>query len=181
MLNTSILTPATIEKCEIVKETICKETDFGKQEKYDEDVVIDLKTLRRLVKMERQKANDAYLELEKERMSSTTAAEEAMAMILRLQNEKSVLGLEVQQQRRLTHEKQLHDQEVIQSLRWIVMKHESERSMLEDRLRLYKQRLMLCMNDDGDDGCERVSRSLSCLDALEEELVSSLELGLSPW
>ncbi|XP_071686275.1 uncharacterized protein [Rutidosis leptorrhynchoides] len=182
-LNTS--NPPMIEKWEVVKETInCKEDnlfDDDKQEKCDEDEVVDLLTLRRLIKMERKRANDAYVELEKERMSSTTASEEAMAMVLRLQNQKSVLEMEARQLKRLAHEKQLHDQEVIQSLRWIVMKHESERSILEDRLRLCKQRLTFCMNDEGDDGRERVHRSISCLDGLDEGLVSSLDLGLSPW
>ncbi|GJZ97968.1 floury 1-like protein [Tanacetum coccineum] len=186
----NISNPPMIEKWKVVKETINGKTDLldedhdddTKQERYDEDEVFDLMTMRRLVKMERQRANDAFLELEKERMSSTTASEEALAMILRLQNQLSVLEMEAQQHRRLTHEKQVHDQEVIQSLRWIVMKHESERSILEDRLRLCKQRLlMLHMNDDGDDANLRINRSLNCLDALDEVLVSSLDLGLSQW
>ncbi|KAL8188953.1 hypothetical protein R6Q57_029473 [Mikania cordata] len=171
------------EKRNVVKEilkhkTCCidQDEDDRKQEHCDEDEVFDVMTLRKLVKIERQRATDAYLELEKERMASMTAADEAMGMILRLQNEKSVAELEAHQHRRLNHEKQLHDREVIRSLRWIVMKHESERSLLEDRLRLCKQRLMIYMNDDGeDDGCE-VSFSF-----LDERLVSSLDLGLSPW
>lgn len=188
----NISSPPMIEKWEVVNETVIRkksggfdeEQDADKQEHYDEDEVFDVMTLRKLVKIERQRAHDANLELEKERMASTTAAEEAMAMILRLQNEKSVLEMESQQHRRLTHEKQLHDQEVIQSLRWIVLKHESERSILEDRLRLCKQRLKLYINDDDDDdgvdGCERINGSLSCLDGLDEGLISSLDLGLSP-
>nr|GEV57279.1 protein floury 1-like [Tanacetum cinerariifolium] len=184
----NISNPPMIEKWKVVKETINGKThlleedhdDDNKQERYDEDEVFDLMTMRRLVKMERQRAHDAFLELEKERMSSTTASEEALAMILRLQNQLSVLEMEAQQHRRLTHEKQLHDQEVIQSLRWIVMKHESERSILEDRLRLCKQRLlMLHVNDGGDDANLRINRSLYCLDTLDEVLVSSLDLGLS--
>lgn len=182
----NVSNPPMIEKWKAVKETINGKTDLldedhdddNKQERCDEDEVFDLTTLRRLVKMERQQANDASLELEKERMSSTTASEEALAMILRLQNQLSVREMEAQQHRRLTHEKQLHDQEVIQSLRWIVMKHESERSILEDRLRSCKQRLMLHMND-GDDANVRINRTLRCLDALDEVLVSSLDLDLS--
>ncbi|CAI9287004.1 unnamed protein product [Lactuca saligna] len=182
----NISTPTMIEKWEVVKETVnsnaSDRSDADKQEHCDEeDQVFDVMTLRRLVKIERQRAHDAYIELEKERMASTTAAEEAMALILRLQNQKSVLEMEAQQHQRLCHEKQLHDQEVIQSLRWIVMKHESERSILEDRLRLYKQRLKLYQNYDGENGSEWINGSLSRLDNLDEGLVSSLELGLSPW
>ncbi|KAL8234634.1 hypothetical protein R6Q59_020734 [Mikania micrantha] len=176
--------PPMNEKRNVVKEILKHKTsccfdqveDDRKQEHCDEDEVFDVMTLRKLVKIERQRATDAYLELEKERMASMTAADEAMGMILRLQNEKSVAELEAHQHRRLSHEKQLHDQEVIRSLRWMVMKHESERSLLEDRLRFCKQRLMIYMNDDvEDDGCE-VSFSF-----LDEQLVSSLDLGLSPW
>ncbi|XP_076904147.1 uncharacterized protein LOC143559458 [Bidens hawaiensis] len=160
-----------------IKETAnCEQKDGFGEDSCDEDKVFDVMSLRKHVKMERQRANDACLEVERERMAAMTAAEAAMGMILRLQNEKSVVELEAQQHRRLSYEKQLHDQEVIRSLRWIVMKHESERSLLEDRLRVCKQRLMLYMNDDGDDdGCEL---SLSYLD---DRLVSSLDLGLSSW
>ncbi|KAM7474824.1 hypothetical protein LguiB_022067 [Lonicera macranthoides] len=108
-----------------------------------------------LVKKERAKANAAYLELEKERMASSTAAEEAMAMILRLHNKKSLIELEANHYRRLAEEKQQHDQEVIQSLQWIVMKHESERSVLEERLRICRQKLKIYMKgDDEGDHCE---------------------------
>ncbi|GAB4838397.1 hypothetical protein Ancab_027932 [Ancistrocladus abbreviatus] len=57
-----------------------------------------------------------------------------MAMILRHQNEKSSIQMQANQMQRLAEEKQLHDQEVIESLHRIIMKHESERSLLEDQL-----------------------------------------------
>ncbi|PHT40147.1 hypothetical protein CQW23_19001 [Capsicum baccatum] len=60
----------------------------------DEDKVFDVLSLRKMVKMERHRANAAYLELEKERMAAATAAEETMGMILRLQNDKSLVEME---------------------------------------------------------------------------------------
>lgn len=117
-------------------------------ELYDEDLEFDVLTLRRLVKNERRRANSANLELEKERMAAATAAEETMAMILRLQNEKSLIEMESKQYKRLAEEKQLHDQEVIQSLQWLVMKHESERAILEEQLRICQQKLNPIGNDE---------------------------------
>ncbi|KAF7143648.1 hypothetical protein RHSIM_Rhsim05G0100200 [Rhododendron simsii] len=117
----------------IVKENFDSHGEFGNesngQELVNGDEEVDAKALRELVNIERQRADALYVELEKERNAAATASEEAMAMILRLQNEKSLIEMEAKQYRRLAEEKQIHDQEVIQSLRWIVMKHESERGL----------------------------------------------------
>ncbi|KAF5936771.1 hypothetical protein HYC85_024277 [Camellia sinensis] len=85
--------------------------DSDEQECHEEDEEVDVMALRKLVRIERQRANAAYLELEKERLAAATAAEEAMAMILKLQNDKSLIEMEANQYRRLTEEKQLRDQE----------------------------------------------------------------------
>lgn len=155
----------------------------------DENEEFDGVELRKMLCIERSRANAAYVELGKERMATKTATEETMAMILRLQNDKSLIEMEANQYRRLAEEKQLHDQAVIQSLRWIVMKHESERSHLEGQVRLLKRKLKLYLKDDEggrSEGVESVDESLSVLsanfeDALEDGLVSSLDTGLSPF
>lgn len=64
------------------------EKEFG--DKVEE---FDITELRKLVKIERKRANAAYAAREKERAASVTAAEEAMAMILRLQNKKSLIEM----------------------------------------------------------------------------------------
>lgn len=146
--------PPMIEKLEETKQNVVNSINDVNEDSDSDDVheVFDVMALRKLVKKERAKANAARLELEKERMASTTAAEEAMAMILRLQNEKSLIELEANHYRRLAKEKQQHDQQVIQSLQWIVMKHESERSVLEERLRICRQKLKIYIkgDDEGD-------------------------------
>lgn len=81
----------------------------------------------------RKRATVAYAELEKERTASATAAEETMAMILRLQNEKSLIEMEANQYRKSAEKKQLHDQEVIRSLKWLLLSHSAEKSLLEDQ------------------------------------------------
>ncbi|CAL5438476.1 unnamed protein product [Camellia sinensis] len=161
--------------------------DSDEQECHEEDEEVDVMALRKLVRIERQKANAAYLELEKERLAAATAAEEAMAMILKLQNDKSLIEMEANQYRRLTEEKQLHDQEVIHSLRWIVMKHESERGLLEDQLRFFRQKLKLSMEGYEGDQSEGIHESLSFFNSNIEDspggdaLISSLDMDLSTY
>ncbi|KAK2983187.1 hypothetical protein RJ640_018532 [Escallonia rubra] len=162
------------------------DVDFG--EEYDDadvDREENVMALRKIIKMERHRADGACLEVEKERMAASTAAEEAMAMILHLQNEKSLIEMEARQYRRLAQEKQLHDQEVIESLRWIVMKHESKRSVLEDQLRVCKRKLKLHIKRDEGDKPENVDDFSDFSNENVEEnlyydgLVSSLEIDLS--
>ncbi|KAH6789864.1 hypothetical protein C2S51_004870 [Perilla frutescens var. frutescens] len=122
---------------EMEMEKIENSTDFDGETKTDsdndeEDGELDITTLRELLRIERQKVNAVRAELAKERAASATAAEEAMAMILRLQNEKSLIEMEWSQHRRLAEEKQIHDQEVIRSLQWLVRQHEFDTSLLEE-------------------------------------------------
>lgn len=163
----------------------CNANGEEEHEGYDEDNEFDVLTLRKMVKMERRKVKSAHLELEKERMASASAAQEAMAMILRLQNEKSMVEMESRQYKRLAEEKQLHDQEVIQSLQWLVLRHESESTLLEDQLRLRRKRLKLFMrNDEGDhsedDELSWSSPNVNSEDVIHRRLFSSLDLDLSP-
>ncbi|CAN4107885.1 unnamed protein product [Withania somnifera] len=152
----------------------------------DEDKVFDVLSLRKMVKVERCRANAARLELEKERMAAATAAEETMAMILRLQNEKSLVEMEANQYKRLAEEKQLHDQEVIQSLQWLVLQHESERSILEDQLKSCREKLKPFGKRDYEGDSEvaaeenHTSLGTNLDDAFHYTLFSSLDMDLSP-
>lgn len=141
----------------------------------------DVTKLRKLIKIERQRANAALGELAKERASSATAAEEAMAMILRLQNEKSQIELEAIRYRRLAEEKQIHDQQVINSLQWLVWRHESERSLLADQLNLCTQKLYTNKRDWPEDAeATHSSFNGSIWNTLENVLYSSRDANLSP-
>ncbi|XP_061370862.1 myosin-binding protein 3-like [Gastrolobium bilobum] len=131
----------------------------GVEEKDDEDLedeTFDVMALRKMVKMERQRFNAACAEIEKERGAASSAAEEAMAMILRLQSEKSSVEIQANQFRRMVEQKQDYDQEVIESLRWTVMQHESQKSLLEDQLGIYREKLSQYMTDDEIDQLEGV-------------------------
>lgn len=150
---------------------------------FDDNEELNVVKLRNLVKIEKDRADLACLELEKERMAAASAAEETMAMILRIQNEKSLVEMEAKQYRRLAEEKQLHDKDVIQSLRWIVIKYKTETNRLEDQLMLMKQKLKADSEDEEEDQLEGIDESLSfrgtsCGDAFENGLLSSLESAL---
>lgn len=136
-----------------------------------EDEVFDVMAMGKMVKIERGRAKAACQELEKERKAAASAADEAMAMILRLQSEKSSMQLEANQYKRMAEQTHEYDRQVIQSLQWIVMKHESEWSLLVDQLQLYKQKLNLYMEDDELDQFE-VDAGFSILHTTEEDGMS---------
>lgn len=124
---------------------------------FPEDQTSDEILLRDLVKFERQRAEAALSELEKERLAATTAAEEAMSMIMRLQREKSSIEIEAKQYRRLAEGKQVHDQEVIGFLRSVIGELERDLNALAEELFLCSRRLSSrdrCNCTDGADGFE---------------------------
>ncbi|CAN6482314.1 unnamed protein product [Victoria cruziana] len=110
---------------------------------------LDPAALRRAIKIEQGYRAAAYLELEKERKAAASAAHEAMVMILRLQNEKHLIELQAQQQQREAQQRQLYDEEVIQSLREIMSKQELEREALEDQLIKMRRKMYSAITDDG--------------------------------
>jgi hypothetical protein len=69
-----------------------------------------------LPQTEREALAAMYLELEKERNASATAANEAMGMIARLQEEKAAVLMEARQFQQVVEQKSMHDQEAIEGL-----------------------------------------------------------------
>ncbi|KAE9597097.1 putative GTD-binding domain-containing protein [Lupinus albus] len=124
------------------------ETNESEREVVNEDEVFDVMILRKMVKSERQKADAAFAELEKERTATASSAEEAMAMILRLQREKSSAEIQASQFQRMAEHKMGYDQDVIESLEWMITQHESQRSYLEEQIEIYRKELKQHMSDD---------------------------------
>ncbi|XP_014508248.1 probable myosin-binding protein 6 [Vigna radiata var. radiata] len=120
----------------------------NEKESGNEDEVLDVMTLKNFVKMERQKANAACADLEKERTAAASSAEEAMAMILRLQNEKSAVEIQATQFRRMAEQKLDYDQEVIESLQWTITQHEVQKCELEDQMEICREELRQFMRDE---------------------------------
>ncbi|CAL0331457.1 unnamed protein product [Lupinus luteus] len=146
------------------------ETHECEREVVDEDEVFDVMTLRKLVKAERQKADAAFAELEKERTAAASSADEAMAMILRLQREKSSAEIQANQFHRMAEQKLDYDQEVIESLEWTITQHESQRSYLEEQIGIYREELKIHLSDDEINQLEfDISRDGSVVSSSETE------------
>lgn len=141
-----------VEECDDdnEKEEEDDDTDEG------EDGELDAMALRKMVKIERGRARKVRRELEKERLAESWAAEEAMAMILRLQSEKSFIEMEANQYRRMAEQKLEYSEGIIQSLEWIVAKQVEERSILEDQLSLLRKKLEIFMKESEKDELEEV-------------------------
>ncbi len=85
-----------------------------------------------LSQTEREALAAMYLELEKKRNASATAANEAMGMIARLQEEKAVVLMEARQFQQVVQQKSMHDQEAIEGLREVITRIEEEKRELEE-------------------------------------------------
>lgn len=86
-----------------------------------------------------------YLELEKERSAAATA-DEAMAMIIRLQEEKASVEMEARKNQRIIEEKSAYDAEEIIILKEILMRTEREKHFLENEVEAYRQ--MICPENE---------------------------------
>lgn len=91
--------------------------------------------------LEEEKAARAslFLELEEERSAAATAADEAIAMIIRLQNEKASVEMESRQYQRVIEEKFAYDEEEMNLLREILVKREIDYHVLEKEIEEYRQ------------------------------------------
>ena len=120
--------------------------------------------------LEEEKAAYAalYLELDKERAAAATAADEAMAMISRLQEEKASMEMEMRQYQRMIEERFVYDEEEMNVLQEILIRREKENHFLEKELEAYRQ--MGLRGSDQSNGKPRV-----LLDEWEQRFPISLE------
>jgi hypothetical protein len=84
-----------------------------------------------------------YAELENERSAAAIAADETMAMINRLQEQKAAMQMEAMQYQRLMEEQSEYDQEALQRLNGLVVKRDKERQDMERELELYRHKIHL--------------------------------------
>ncbi|KAH7438297.1 hypothetical protein KP509_04G009000 [Ceratopteris richardii] len=80
-------------------------------------------------------------ELEKERNAAAVATSEAMAMISRLQEEKSTMQMQVTQLQRISEERANYDEQVMMVLKEILFKRENESMALEKEVEFYREKL----------------------------------------
>ncbi|MCO5561680.1 hypothetical protein L7F22_015302 [Adiantum nelumboides] len=130
-----------------------------------------LDVLREALCAERNMLAALETELENERNAAAIATSEAMAMISRLQEEKSAMQLEVAQLQRMAEEKAEYDEHAMALLKEILFKREAEKHALEKEVELYRERLsaekVKEIENKGSSTCS--STSLSLLNRIDED------------
>ncbi|XP_058179296.1 probable myosin-binding protein 5 isoform X2 [Rhododendron vialii] len=112
-----------------------------------------LHSLKRQVRLDRKSLIAMYMELDEERSASAVAANNAMAMITRLQAEKAAVQMEALQYQRMMEEQAEYDQEAVQVMKDLLTKREEEIKGLEAELDTYRERYGQ-INRVGSDECE---------------------------
>ncbi|KAL0865736.1 hypothetical protein Bca101_044854 [Brassica carinata] len=108
-----------------------------------------LNQLKKEVRLDKKSLIDLYMELDEERSASTIAANNAMAMITRLQADKAAVQMEALQCQRMMDEQAEYDQEALQSMSSELAKREEEMKELEDELEAYRETYG-CLTDEDD-------------------------------
>lgn len=110
--------------------------------------------LKRQVRLDRKSLMDLYMELDEERSASAIAANNAMAMITRLQAEKAAVQMEALQYQRMMDEQAEYDQEALQSMNGLLVKREEEMKELEAEIEAYRLRYGLLREEEDCEGGE---------------------------
>lgn len=94
--------------------------------------------LKRQVEHDRKLLSALYRELEEERNASAVSANQAMAMITRLQEEKAALHMEALQNLRMMEEQAEYDMEALQQTNDLLAEKENEIQDLEAEIEFYR-------------------------------------------
>lgn len=106
------------------------------------DGVVTVERLKSALRAERKTLQVLYAELEEERSASAVAANQTMAMINRLQEEKAAMQMEALQYQRMMEEQSEYDQEALQLLNELMVKREKEKQELGKELDGYRKKLL---------------------------------------
>lgn len=154
------------------------------------DTASSIEHLKSALKAERKALHALYTELEEERSASAVAANQTMAMINKLQEEKSAMQMEALQYQRMMEEQSEYDQEALQLLNELMVKREKEKQELEKELEVYRKRLaeyeakeratrMLKRSKDGSVARSGLFSSASCSNGEDSEELS-IDLNQEP-
>ncbi|KAE8701389.1 Detected protein of unknown function [Hibiscus syriacus] len=119
------------------KKSSCNKTN--EKSRFIRDEANRIRMLEQALEEEKTKHTAICLELEKERSAAASAADEAMAMILRLQEDKASIEMESRQYQRMMEEKFAYDDEEMNILKAILVRREKENHLLERDLEAYRQ------------------------------------------
>lgn len=117
------------------------EADDGSMMK-DGEPATTIEQLKAALKTESKALSALYSELEEERSASAVAANQTMAMITRLQEEKAAMQMEALQYQRMMEEQSEYDQEALQLLNELMNKLEREKQELEKELEIYQKKVL---------------------------------------
>ena len=99
-----------------------------------------MQRLKRQARMDRKSLIALYMELDEERSAAAIAANNAMAMITRLQAEKAAVQMEALQYQRMMEEQAEYDQEDLQAMTELLGKRGEEIKALEAKLEMNRQK-----------------------------------------
>lgn len=122
-----------LEKTEFASDS----NEITVQNDFDDAIVNNLK---RQVRLDRKSLMELYMELDEERSASAVAANNAMAMITRLQAEKAAVQMEALQYQRMMEEQAEYDEEALQASNDMLIKREEEIKVLEAALDIYRNK-----------------------------------------
>ncbi|KAB2633436.1 hypothetical protein D8674_029683 [Pyrus ussuriensis x Pyrus communis] len=114
-----------------------------------------LHRLKRQVRLDRKSLIALYMELDEERSASAVAANNAMAMITRLQAEKAAVQMEALQYQRMMEEQAEYDQEALEATYDLLAKREEELRLIEAEVEAYREKYGLLKEfayESGDEG-----------------------------
>ncbi|KAF8096494.1 hypothetical protein N665_0307s0024 [Sinapis alba] len=122
--------------------------------------------LRETVTSQQETIQELYGELDEERNAASTAANEAMSMILKLQRDKAEIQMELRQFKRFAEEKMEHDQQELLAFEDLVYKREQTIQALTCEAQAYKHRMMSYGVDESEFDGERnmLSRNASLME-----------------
>ncbi|GFY87691.1 caldesmon-like protein [Actinidia rufa] len=166
--NHYVTANAELGKVEEEKPLLSEKREFGAEESWDGSVIseteggdgaLTIEKLKSALRAERKALSSLYAELEEERSAAAIAANQTMAMITRLQEEKAAMQMEALQYQRMMEEQSEYDQEALQQLlNELLMKREKEKQELEKELEVYrktvfdyeaKEKMMMMRRKDG--------------------------------
>lgn len=140
-----------------------------------------LHQLKKEVRLDKKSLIDLYMELDEERSASAVAANEAMAMITRLQAEKAAVQMEALQYQRMMDEQAEYDQEALQSMSSELAKREEEMKELEAEFEAYREKYGSLIDiDDAREEFHKQNGNASANDDCQEtKTVSDLAVSSS--
>ncbi|KAG8636883.1 hypothetical protein MANES_15G053700v8 [Manihot esculenta] len=151
-----------------------EELHFGPYEKNA------IRVLEQALEAEHSARDALYLELEKERSAAATAAEEALAMILRLQEEKASIEMEARQYQRMIEAKSAYDFEEMNIVKEILLRGEREKHFLQKEVEAYRQMMFGSEHlhyDAQDTGTSRGKRASTMQYSDEDSLRMPQKIG----